>query len=191
MSDELLQRLRRELKQAPGDQVLRDRYVTELERVVDARPIKHPRAELTANEMPCLLCEKLVSFGDYEKEHGATLAEIIACCFDQGAHCRHGWSSGNYGCQVLDSGGTMHFVICDGCLIRHSPKMLFQSREPVVGPDGKYEFVDFHDGGSDVKYENGPLENARDHYEKWHERLKTKYWPNDTYMKDVAPHFED
>lgn len=192
MSDELLRRLRREHRQNPDDAAARDRYMAELERVVGLAAKSTIRVRLEDRSLPCLLCEKSVELETIPGEE-PTAAAIVQSNFDRGAHSKHGWTYGNYGCQVIDMSGVLHFVICDGCIIRHSGKMLYVPSLPVKDVEGRYVWEATPGGGGHVKHEDGPIEVARDHYEKWFEWLKKKYAsePDDEYMKDVAPHFED
>jgi len=60
----------------------------------------------------------------------------------------------------------------------------------VRGEEGN--FVERNAGfGIGIKHEDGPPEVARDHYEKWFAAIKSKSEPNDSYIADVGPHFED
>jgi hypothetical protein len=182
--DEILRRLRRERRENPDDPVLRDRYIAELERVVGLEPRKMLRVELTDRSVPCLICEKPVELEHYEG-HEPTAADIVNSNFYNGAHVRgfQCWSSGNYGCQVLDMGGTINFVLCDGCLIRHSSKMIYED----------------HRDRDAFMHAAFPVVNARDYYEDWLQRLKESHaeepngrrGPGERYMRDVSPHFED
>lgn len=112
------------------------------------------RAELGARAIPCLVCEKPVMIEQVTCE-AHTLADIVASNFDRGVHCS---TRGNYGSQVFDDdgdddgGSTLNFVLCDGCVVRHSRKMIHV-------PDPR----------SQVRYEAGaiPAQNARDHFDRW------------------------
>jgi len=198
VSDEVLRRLRREHQQSPDDPVARDRYMAELERVVGLRPRKAPRVELTDRTVPCLICEKPVELERYEG-HEPTAVDIVKSNFDQGAHCRgvRCRTGGNYGCQVIDMDGWLHFVICDGCIVRHSAKMLYEAYRAVTDAEGKLVENDEPEhpgewGRMVFKHEWLPVVNARDHFEEWFRGLKEKRDGNfDEYMKDISPHFED
>lgn len=88
-----------------------------------------------AKAMPCLLCERAVDIIDLTRP--LTLKDIAVANFSEGVHCS---TTGNYGSRILDLDGPLHFVLCDGCIIRHSRKMLYHDHE---------------------------IMNARDYYEKW------------------------
>lgn len=148
-----------------------------------------PKVAVTDVSMPCLTCEQPVMLGQHERDEGKTVADIVASNFDFGVHCSTG---GNYGSQVLDMDGMLHFVLCDRCVIRHSAKMLHEPRtlRPPFSPHLMVEGL-----------KPDPLENARDHYEKW----LTQLWRpaedefaddgsravNDDYLKTISEHFKD
>lgn len=93
---------------------------------------------------PCVICEKEVKL---EWFLNADLNDISSGAFDRGVHCL---TSGNYGSQVHDVDGYIHFLICDGCLIRHSNKMVWQERY-----DSK-------------------IISARDHHDEWYEAVSQR-----------------
>lgn len=86
---------------------------------------------------------------------------------------------GNYGSQILD-GETLFFYICDGCIIRHSHKMLFR-------PDTAFF-------GTPVAQED-KICNARDHFEEWYaalkERRKDLLLDPDSYIQTIKPYFSE
>ena len=120
------------------------------------------RAETDNNSIPCLLCEKDVQMRAPE----TSLADIERASFDYGVECR---TYGNYGSQVWDMSGTIFFVICDGCLIQHSAKMLVKEQEPQNAKD----FATLMKGENPIpRYK--PIRNAKDYYDEWHKWLDEK-----------------
>lgn len=137
------------------------------------------RAEVDGKEIPCLMCEKDVSIGNPD----STLADIEKSNFDYGVECR---TYGNYGSQVWDMSGVIYFVICDGCLIKHSDKMLLKKRLPQTAE----EMSSIMQGGGNPKPRYDPVRNARDHYDEWFKWIDEKYDDGDSYYDDVSPYFK-
>ena len=134
------------------------------------------RAELDSKSIPCLMCEKDVQVG-YPK---TSLADIEKSNFDQGVECR---THGNYGSQVWDMSGTIFFVICDGCLVKHSAKMLVKERLPQTAEDHAVIM-----GGKNPEPRYSSVRNARDYYDEWYKWLDENHKKGDTYYDDVSPH---
>lgn len=111
----------------------------------------------TDNKIPCIICDKIISMEYYLDSNLSLIAQTP---FDRGVECR---SPGNYGSQVHDLSGVLHFVICDECIIRNSHKMLLLD-------------------------ENDQMISARDHYDGWFKRLNLDL--QDNYYKDIAPYFK-
>ena len=136
------------------------------------------RAEIVNKSIPCLMCEKDVPMG----HPNTTLADIKKSNFDQGVECR---TYGNYGSQVWDMSGIIYFVICDGCLVKHSSKMLVEERDDSRSAE---EFAAVLEGKNpEPQYK--PIRNARDHYDEWFKWLDEKYQDGDSYYDDVSPYF--
>lgn len=95
------------------------------------------KADPASRSIPCLMCRTEVQVLDYGREY--RLRDIMLANFEGGVHCA---TAGNYGSQALDGDGTLHFVICDSCIIRNSERMLYETDEIV---------------------------NAGEHYEEWFE----------------------
>lgn len=102
------------------------------------------KVQPTDKSAPCIICEKEVKM---EWFLNADLNDISSGAFDRGVHCL---TSGNYGSQVHDADGYIHFLICDGCMIRHSNKMLWQ------------------------RDRNSPVKSARDHHDEWYEAVSRR-----------------
>ncbi len=137
------------------------------------------RAELDSNTIPCLLCERDVQMG----HPNTSLTDIEKSNFDQGVECR---THGNYGSQVWDMDGTIFFVICDGCLVKHSAKMLVKERDHS---ETNKEFGEVLKG-KNPKPIYKPVRNARDYYDEWFKWLDEKYNDGDSYYDDVSPYFK-
>lgn len=196
MTDEVLRRVRREHEAAPDDIEALRRYTRELERVVggDRKP---PRLDLASTSAPCLLCEKPVEISD-GPDGQRRAADIARSNLDRGTdfHAKLFTSHGSYGCQVLDMSGRIHFVLCDGCIIRHSPKMVYVPYEAVRDENGQLVENELGpEGGEVFKHEWRPAMNARDHYDAWWKSLwegkSEAEKQDDSYYTDVAPYFKD
>lgn len=111
--------------------------------------------------MPCVFCEKDCKINDLR---GAPTNQKIEQSGYDRAVVIH--TVGNYGSQVLD-GDTLSFVICDACVVKHSPKMLYK------------------DNYSKEKEQK----NAVESYIKWYKSL-LQYSTSDSYLKDVLPYFK-
>lgn len=136
------------------------------------------RAELNSKSIPCLMCEQDVHMG----HPNTSLEDIEKSNFDQGVECR---TYGNYGSQVWDMTGTIFFVICDGCLVKHSSKMLVKEREPQNAEDFASVMK-----GVNPPARHKPVRNARDYYDEWFKWLNEKYDDGDSYYDDVSPYFK-
>ena len=122
------------------------------------------KADPNSRSLPCVFCEKdcMLNEGmgksnqDIEKQ-GYNKSVVIH-------------TQGNYGSQIIDLGGILSFIICDECIIKHSPKMLY--RETIR------------------------QENASEYFLNWFNSLTNDTtlssnscgWPW-SYIKDVAPYF--
>jgi hypothetical protein len=139
------------------------------------------RAELDNKSIPCLMCERDVQMG-YPQ---TSLVDIEKANFDQGVECR---TYGNYGSQVWDMGGAIFFVICDGCLIKHSAKMLVKERDHTA-MNKKFDEV-LEGKNPETVYKT--LRNARDYYDEWYKWLdeKNKKEGEDDYYRSVSPYRE-
>ena len=137
------------------------------------------RAELDSKTIPCLLCEQDVQM----EQPDTSLADIEKSNFDQGVECR---THGNYGSQVWDTSGVIYFVICDGCLVKHSAKMLV--KESDYSSPAEDFAIAMRGENPAPKYK--PIRNARDHYDEWFKWLNEKYEKGDSYYDDVSPYFE-
>jgi hypothetical protein len=92
------------------------------------------------------MCEKEI---DLEFYPDSTMDRIATGAFNRGVECR---TMGNYGSQVHDMDGWIHFVICDICLVKHSSKML-----KIRGATCKYT-------GGAQRGVNEECKNARDDF---------------------------
>lgn len=122
--------------------------------------------------IPCLICEEEV---DVCFHPDTNLTKIAITPFSRGVHCA---THGNYGSQVHDMHGVLHFVICDRCVIRHSNKMLFT-------PNGRPP----RDHDPDLK-------NAQEMFINWWESLEAEVSEEErqrsnSYYNDVRPYFEE
>lgn len=126
------------------------------------------RADPEKNFVPCLLCEQDIQM--ICPRH--TLKDIEEASFDRGVECR---TYGNYGSQVWDTYGTIFFAICDGCLVKHSHKLLL--KEPDK-PDN---------------LDKPEIKNAQDYYLEWFKWLSEcgAYKVGDRYFDDVSPYFRN
>jgi hypothetical protein len=142
------------------------------------------RAETTNKTIPCLMCENDVHME--VSPNTSSLADIEQSNFDRGVECR---TYGNYGSQVWDMSGTIFFVICDGCLIKHSNKMLVKERERQTAEDHAAIMK-----GVNPPARYKPVRNARDYYDDWYAWLDEKYKEEenkeDSYYRSVSPYFE-
>jgi len=140
------------------------------------------RAKVDAKKIPCLMCEKDIAIDDMG-DTDTTLADIEKSNFDRGVECR---TYGNYGSQVWDMSGAIFFVICDGCLVKHSAKMLVKKRCPQTEEEQVAVFRG--EGNPKPRYE--PVRNARDYYDEWFKYIDESYDEGDSYYDDVSPYFK-
>lgn len=122
------------------------------------------KANPNNNKIPCLICEKQIEILFFP---GSTLSDIAKGAFDRAVECS---SPGNFGSQVFDLDGMLHFVICDRCIIANSHKMLLKQDRSI------------------------PMQNAREYYEEWWSRLREESpYPagEDPYFEGIKDYFDD
>lgn len=118
------------------------------------------KVALDDTSIPCLKCDKKVDI-----YHNMTAAELPSASLNKGIEVR---TFGNYGSQVHDMSGTLHFVLCDECVIRTSHKM-------VHSPPDLYPKA---------------AQNGRDYFEEWREDIIRRP-DGHQYNLDVLPYFRE
>lgn len=176
--DEKFRKKQRAYQAKPNDATVAAEYIRSLEQKLGIEPeIKH-KVQPTDTTMPCLMCEKQLtkaSEGWTDSPEWTYIAELhsgekylgVESPW-QGVHIS---TQGNYGSQVIDGDGTLHFYICDGCIIKHSHKMLYvecRSKDKLQ------------------------TENGREMFEGWLKAIQEKpnhQDPEDSYLKSIRPYF--
>lgn len=134
-----------------------------------------PKADPDSNVMPCVICGK--EFGIASPCDSALNRQIERYGYDYSVVCH---TPGNWGSQVHDDSGCLSFIICDGCIIKNSAKMLYRSY--------------YDENGEKIQTtEETRLnqQNAREYFEEWYSRILERGAVGDSYCSRVGAYLED